>query len=450
MSEAKLSSRAKAIRKAIYGFIEERLKEKTENSQVDDPKYITEQAKHVPTVWLEDTVKKILGIQVVTHPFRMTNSKVNIKDASSFYCEPSSLPKHDFLASHSLKNDFTEDLTGNAAAFPAYTFLQLKHEGKSLLQYAVEEDVDFIAALHNDVAIAKKWALDIKHIFKPRTQPASHVSGKQVLWFVGNDPYADEDYLLLAPLHASSLAYELYKKVRLDISGDESRERRKAAYENKKHDGVVRNYPNLAALKIGGANSQNASRLNNQMYGEPYLLASLPPSWKPNNQRPPLKVASIFSVFEKRRDTQVWVHDLKTFLATDPPANIKTRNKVDHLVDGLLDELTIFAAAYQDLPAGWSADDLCDLAKAQKYWLDPGRALQDTDFAEAWLTTEWDKVVEEDFARWLNKQLKNKISQLGDVEFRRWAGEMRKDSQWQSFISDSFKLTQASLVRSES
>ena len=181
MSEEKLSSRAKAIRKAIYGFIEERLKEKTENSQVDDPKYITEQAKHVPTVWLEDTVKKILEIQIVTHPFRMTNSKVNIKDASSFYCEPSSLPKHDFLASHSLKNDFTEDLTGNAAAFPAYTFLQLKHEGKSLLQYAVEEDVDFIAALHNDVAIAKKWALDIKHIFKPRTQPASHVSGKQVL-----------------------------------------------------------------------------------------------------------------------------------------------------------------------------------------------------------------------------------------------------------------------------
>lgn len=76
--------------------------------------------------------------------------------------------------------------------------------------------------------------------------------------------------------------------------------------------------------------------------------------------------------------------------------------------------------------------------------------MQDADFAEAWLTTEWDKIVEEDFARWLNTQLKNKISQLGDVEFRRWAAEMRKDSQWQSFISDSLKLTQASLVRSES
>lgn len=448
--EQELTPCAQAIRKVIYDFITDKFKEKTESLSQTDSIFIAEQAKHLPAVWLEDTVKKVSGIQVVTHPFRMTNSQVNIKNASSFYCEPTTLPQHDFLASHVLKKRFSEDLTGNAAYFPSYTFLQFTYDDKSLLQYAVEEDIDFIAALHNDLSIAKKWASDIKNIFNPRTaQPASHVSGKQVLWLVGDDPYADEDYLLLAPLHASSLAYELHQKINFDRFTDESKEIRKATYENKKHDGVARDYRNLAVLKIGGSNSQNASLLNSRMGGLPYLLASLPPSWQPTKNRPPFNVQSVFSIFEKRRDTTFWTDDLKEFLASNPPANVQTCKKVERLVNGLLDELYIFAAVYQELPAGWSADEQCDLSLAQRYWLDPARAFQDVDFADAWLNSEWAVAVEQDFARWLNQQLGKKISQLGDIEYRRLAKAMHKDSHWRSFISDGLKRMQKDLVRSE-
>ncbi len=63
----------------------------------------------------------------------------------------------------------------------------------------------------------------------------------------------------------------------------------------------------------------------------------------------------------------------------------KPEKKVARLVNGLLDELYIFADAYQQLPAGWSADELCDLPQVQRFWLDPARALEDDTFAEAWL-----------------------------------------------------------------
>ncbi len=103
----------------------------------------------------------------------------------------------------------------------------------------------------------------------------------------------------------------------------------------------------------------------------------------------------------------------------------------------------IFADAYQQLPAGWSADELCDLPQVQRFWLDPARALEDDTFAEAWLNTAWDEVIEQEFARWLNRQLGgHQVGQLGDVEFRRWAREMRKDSHWQKIVSDGLKHLQ--------
>lgn len=449
MSE--LSSRAKEIRKVVFSYIESRLSTKIKKLQLDDLKYQAEQDKHVPATWLENAVNRVGSIQVVTHPLKATYPHAHIKKTTSLYCQPKDLPQHNLVATQVLGEIFADDVTGDAAALSVYALLQLEVGGKTLLELCLSEDEDMQAALHDDPQTGKAWLVALADVTQSKMQGvASHNFAKQLFWLAGDDPYTNEDYLLLAPLYSSTLAHKVYEIIDFDRFSEESKEIRDAVRSNKQQEGVARSYPNLAIQVIGGSNPQGISSLSSKRRGVNYLLASLPPSWKSSNQRPPLKVASIFSIFEKRRDTQVWVHDLQTFLTTDPPANIKTRNKVDHLVNSLLDELSIFAAAYQDLPAGWSADELCDLSKAQVYWLDPGRALQDADFAEAWLTTEWDKVVEEDFARWLNRQLKNKISQLGDVEFRRWAGEMRKDSQWQSFISDSFKLTQASLVRSES
>lgn len=451
MSEEKLSSRAKEIRQVILSYIENRLNTKIEKLQLDDPKYQVEQDKHIPSVWLASAVERASQIQVVTHPLKATYPHAHIKETTSLYCVPKTLPQHGLVATQTLGEIFTDDVTGNAAALDIYGLLQLQVENKTLLELCLSEDKDMQAALHNDLQIGATWLATLADVTQPKMQGiASHNFAKQLFWLAGDDPYNNQDYLLLAPLYSSTLAHEVYEQIDFDRFSPESKEIRDAVRANKQHDGIARSYPQLAIQVIGGSNPQGISSLSSKRRGVNYLLASLPPSWKPTKTRPPLKVSSIFSVFEKRRDTAVWVRELKDFLASNPPANVQTRTKVDWLVNGLLDELTIFAAVYQALPASWSADEQCNLALAQRYWLDPARALQDADFAEAWLTSEWAEQVEQDFARWLNLQLGKRINQLGDVEFRRWAKEMRNDSHWESFISDGLKSLQKKLARSES
>lgn len=450
MSTPELTNRAKAIREAVYGFIEKRLNTKIEKLKPDDPKYQTEQEKHIPEVWLASAIERSSQIQVVTHPLKATYPHAHIRQTTSLYCRPKDLPQHDLVATQVLEESFTDDVTGNAAALDVYALLQQEFDGKTLLDLCLSKDEDMQAALHDDSEVAKDWLTALADVTQPKMQGvASHSFAKQLFWLTGADPYANEDYVLLAPLYSSTLAHKVYEVIDFDRFSPESKEIRDAVRNKKQHDGVAHSYPNLAIQVIGGANPQGISSLSSKRRGVNYLLPSLPPSWKTSGNRPPFKVPSVFSIFEKRRDTKIWVGELTEFLASTPPANIQTRNKIDRLVNGLLDELYIFASAFQELPPGWSTDELCDLPSAQRYWLDPARALEDETFAEAWLNSDWDEDVEDDFARWLNHQLGSKISYLGDVEFRRWAREMRKDSHWQRFISDSLKALQKKHIGSK-
>lgn len=450
MSTPVLTNRAKAIREAVYGFIENRLNTKIEKLKPDDPRYQTEQEKHIPEVWLASAIERSSQIQVVTHPLKATYPHAHIRQTTSLYCRPKDLPQHDLVATQVLGESFTDDVTGNAAALDVYALLQQEFDGKTLLDLCLSKDKDMQAALHDDSEVAKEWLSALADVTQPKMHGvASHSFAKQLFWLAGADPYVNEDYVLLAPLYSSTLAHKIYEVIDFNRFSPESKDIRDAVRNKKQHDGVAHSYPNLAIQVIGGANPQGISSLSSKRRGVNYLLPSLPPNWKASGNRPPFKVSSVFSLFEKRHDTKAWLSELQKFLTANPPANIQTRNKIDCLVNGLLDELYIFASAFQELPPGWSTDELCDLSSAQRYWLDPARALEDKEFAEAWLSTDWDEAVEHDFARWLNHQLGSKVSHLGDVEFRRWAREMRKDSHWQRFISDSLKALQKKHIGSK-
>lgn len=447
--EQKLTPRAAAIRKVMHDFISDRLSTRIEKLQTDDPKYQSMLDNHVPETWLEQAVSRVANIQVVTHPLKASYPHAHVKKTTSLYCQPKNLPQHDFVATQVLGESFIEDVTGDAASLSVYALLQLVIDGKSLLELCLADDKDMQAALHNDLAIGKEWLAALADVTQPKMQGmASHSFAKQLFWLAGEDPYADDEYVLLAPLYSSTLAHKVYEQIDHDRFSQESKDIRDAVRGNKEHVGIAHSYPQLAVQVIGGSNPQGISSLSSKRRGVNYLLASLPPNWQQKQDKPPLKVQSIFSKFEKTRKANTWVNDLKQFLSANPPANVQTRNKIGQLVDGLLDELYIFADTYQNLPAGWSADEQCDLSTAQRYWLDPARALHDQEFAKGWLNTEWDVVIEQDFARWLNQQLGYKVSQLGDVEFRRWAREMRKDSHWKNFVTDSLKRIEQNLTGS--
>jgi CRISPR-associated protein Csy1 len=109
----------------------------------------------------------------------------------------------------------------------------------------------------------------------------------------------------------------------------------------------------------------------------------------------------------------VWqqARTLRLFLAADPSSTMETRRKRAEWVDDLIDELIQFTAGMHTLPAGWTLSDDCLLPLAHRQWLDP-------EAAEPF-TNDPGEQVAEDFANWLNAQLRPPLP-VGDPEFGVW------------------------------
>lgn len=448
-----LSTRALQIKQLITDFIANRLAVKLEKLAPDDPKFQEEQDKHQFITWLESAVTRVNGIQVVTHPLKATYPLAHIKETTSLYCRPALLPQHPWVSTATLGTSFTDDVTGNAAALDIYTLLQQTIDDQTLLELCLNQDPDLQAALHPDPQLAEQWITALAKVTQPKREGvASHTLAKQLYWLGESandqaDPYQDTDYTLLAPLYSSSLAHAVYEQIEADRFSPEAKEIREAVRANKPHAGTARSYPNLAIQVIGGSNPQGISSLSSKRRGTNYLLASFPPQWK-KQKNPPLQQSCIFQYAAKFRDINYWVTELKTFLNTNPAANLATRNRVTALVNGLIDELYLFTLDIQQLSANWTADVRCQLPVAQQCWLDPQRALHDAEFAKQWLTTAWDESIALDFARWLNHSLSDKIHYLGDVEFQRWAKQLHRKQQWQNSMQNQLKTMEKRLTGS--
>lgn len=410
-----------SIRQLIQRFIDERLAGKLEKLAADDPKCdaLTEQFGFAN--WLGDAAHRVGQLQVVTHALKATHPDAK---GSSRYVEPSELPDLPLVGSHLLTADFSGDVVGNAAALDVYKFLQLRHEGSSLLELALAGDPSFRAALSDDADTADKWAKAFANIIQPKGGEASHARAKQIYWLTGDDPTDGEEFHLLSPLYATSLAHRIFRQINADRFGDDAKAARQARRENEPMDLGYRDYPGLAVQKLGGTKPQNISQLNSERGGNNYLLASLPPKWKSQGIKPPLHTESVFKRFGRRREVRWLVSDLLRFLKTDPVENRDTRDRVDSYIAALIDELVLFASEFQVLEPGWSADAACRLPLEQQLWLDAGRAEEDEAFARQREQEEWAEPIRATFARWLNQWLKP----LGasDDEHREWQARLKR------------------------
>ncbi|MEG3080053.1 type I-F CRISPR-associated protein Csy1 [Halomonas sp. 5021] len=425
------NSRAAEIRSGIEAFLRERFDTKAEKLAPDDPKYHALVEQFEFDTWINDAARRVGQLQVVTHSLKPIHPDAK---GSNLYAPPESLHTHNLVGSHVLPADFAGDVVGNAAALDVYKFLKLQFEGKSLLERALEDDSDFAKALNDNPEQAHAWISAFAAITEPRGEHASHTRGKQLYWLVGDDA-ADvendaENFHLLAPLYATSLAHRVFQTINYDRFSEDAKEARKAKREGKYAEQPVHSYPDLAVQKMGGTKPQNISQLNSERGGNNYLLASLPPSWNVRDIRPPLKVASVFShpgVFGSRSEVRSLVKDFKRFLETDPSTDMHTRDLRDDYTAMLMDELALFAMQMHSLPAGWSDDEKCELVAEEAFWLDPGRAEEDIPFREARNSVEWAEEIRHRFANWLNAALGEKLP-LGDVEFRHWQKTLAKDA----------------------
>ncbi|MEQ5800759.1 type I-F CRISPR-associated protein Csy1 [Halomonas sp. H10-9-1] len=409
------------IHQTIQAFIAERLAGKLEKLATDDPKRESLTEQFTFENWVGDAARRVSQLQVVTHALKATHPDAK---GSSRYVEPATLPEIPLVGSHLLSSDFSGDVVGNAAALDVYKFLKLQHQGKSLLELALERDGSFSAALSNNPEQAKEWVEAFASITQPKGNEASHSLAKQLYWVVGDDPTDDADFHLLAPLYATSLAHQVFQRINADRFGEAAKEARQARRNSKPSDKGYRDYPNLAVQKLGGTKPQNISQLNSERGGNNYLLASLPPKWKSQGIKPPLHTETIFKRFGRRREARWLASDLLRFLQTNPPDNRYTRDQVDGYVAALIDELVLFASEFQVLEPGWSADSACRLPLEQQLWLDPWRGEEDAEFAQQREQGEWPGAIRAAFARWLNAWLKP--LGVGDDEHREWQARLRR------------------------
>lgn len=413
MSTVQLARRAE-LRLLIKSFLQERLEGKLDKLSPDDPKRSELIAQFQPAAWLADAARRVVQIQAVTHSLKPIHPEAK---GSSLYRSPKTLPSGDWVGSHCLAEQFDADVVGNAAALDVYKFLKLSHDGQSLLDLAVQEDADLVAAFSDDEALGRQWMSAFAGLAAGRAKLSSHTFAKQVYWPLdgeGHSAHDDQSYHLLAPLYPTSLVHRVYQQLQDDRFSEEAKAARAARKEGAYHPRPVREYPDLAIQKLGGTKPQNISQLNSERRGDNCLLASVPPVWKAAAVRPLWGVSSLFKVWGRRPSVLQQARALRRFLLSVPPANEATRVRVRDAVESLVDELVQFQAELLMLEPGWSQADDCALPAVQRAWLDPegqdAAALAEDEVADG---------VAADLARWVNAQLRGVLA-VGDDEFLAW------------------------------
>ena len=347
-------------------------------------------------------------IQIATHIFKGIHSGPTIREATNIRVGPEQLPARHEVGSHALRTKLL-DATGNSAVLP--TFALLRHEilGRSLLDWLLADDPDAIAALAPDSGQARNIANALLETNEPRCSPRTHTKGKQVYWQVGGDPQEDSDFHLLAPLYPSVLAHTVHQRIDLAKFSEASKGARTAKKNGIFSEFVVHEYDELAILNLGGTKAQNIGQLNSERGGRNYLLFSMPPIWTMREIRPLLKAPSAFNVFGRRKTVRALTQEFRSFLNSNPPSNIDTRNRVADLVDQILSELVQFAAALRALEAGWTNSPDCWLSAPERAWLDSYSTTGDG----------WLEPVASMFANWVNAALRDPLP-MGNAEFLTW------------------------------
>lgn len=358
-------------------------------------------------------------IQLASHLLKPTYPDAKARLTTNLKVRPSSLPKTLAVGSHVLHDDTHPDTTGNAVyvkkIYELNRLLSAQFENRSFLNWLIEGDMEVAIALGcigKDASSDRAVLIAIGDDRCPT--PASHSMAKQLYWLVGNDAHDESAFHLLAPLYPTLLVHSVYQQLQNDRFSEEAKAAGVARKAGTHHSRPVREYPQLAVQKLGGTKPQNISQLNSERLGDNCLLASVPPVWKSEDVRPPLRVHSLFRVYVHRYAVSRQVRALRLFLQSAPPSNELTRRKVREWVQSLAEELVQFQAELLTLEPGWSQTEDCLLTVDQRAWLDP-----DAQTSGAVDHDEAADSIASDFARWVNAQLHNPLP-VGDPEFLFW------------------------------
>lgn len=406
------SSVSEQLRKAIEAFFQERLEAKLKKakSETEKRKYIEE---FRPAVWIAAAASRVKQIQMVSHALK--NSHPDAK-GTSLYSAGNPEAGESCIGTHTIQDVARPDAVGNAAVLDVFKFLSLEVDGTPLWQRAKDKDPCLFAALPGSEAEKQTWIEAFAAITEPKSGPTSHTLAKQIYW-----PLPDGSYHLLEPLFPTSLVQRVWEVLREDRFGESSQAARGACREKRPHPHGYRDWPGLTIQKYGSTKPQNISQLNSERHGEVWLLPSHPPDWQQRRIALPLRVKSVFKMFDRLNALKAQLEAFQDYLTKVQDCNnVRIRQGRARRMKDIIGEVLQYAAALREQPSGWSSNPDCRLPKRQCIWLDPGRARDDADLAAGRSSSDWIGDVAADFGIWINAWLKKKHFPVGEAEFRAW------------------------------
>ena len=386
--------------------------------EVEEQKYRDEQQKFIPNNWLEDAAKRAKQLQLTTHAPKFTHSDAK----SSGVYQNTHQPIQGLVSTGSLTN-CAIDVIGNAAALDVGKLLQLEYDGKALIDYVADDNIEPFMAFATSTEQANQWLVGFKQAIAT-DNVSSHKLSKQVYWPIDND-VDDPQYHLLAPLYATSLQQPIYETISNTRFSDLAKEAKEARRKNQTFDTPVVNFTEIAEQHFGGTKPQNISQLNSKRYGKGFLLNAQPPQWQ-TIKKLPLEVDTIFKgIFSNRAGKHA--SSLRYYLehVFDKPSVIEIRDQRADRIDAIIDLLFGYIGEIHQFEPGWSAKTECYLPIEEQLMLDPYRRLSDEKFNQEWDKKEWPEQVAKSFSTWLNRYIsgaktKSKLLAPGKVEFVQW------------------------------
>lgn len=335
------------------------------------------------------------------------------------------------------------DANGNAAALPLASFFDFAvTDSIKVRDLIMTDNADFIASLATDVQLAK----DYHHTFKSVLQgcsnnPSAHERNKQMLWCINDDAdeLSDWRYVNVVPLYPSALTYDVFLRINELRYSDENKQARDNRFKSTAIQKSYVSMPNLATVQLGGSKPQNISQLMSKQGGRNYLLPSFPPKISTDRGFGLSKFCDNF--FDSKSLAYQVKEDLDFIMQVveDSRNTVDVRNRRKDAIDRILHTIFRIAHQLQAQPAGWSQDYALPIH--QKIWLDPYRCDlggEDVLF-EYKVNHHWQDEVMDEFAAWLNGQLRERFKKLkyafADAEHTEWVREIDERQKFYTRLS---------------
>jgi CRISPR-associated protein Csy1 len=170
--------------------------------------------------------------------------------------------------------------------------------------------------------------------------------------------------------------------------------------------------------------------LNTSRNGKGYLFSSEPPTWQ-YQLKPPIKKRSLFTAFFSQRANKE-IDYLREFLFRFQRIDLsikdpKKKKWIDRWTSQIIEEVMAYTFSIQNLSPGWSNTQNIRLKREHQYFLDPYR--DDEFFQKGRQSKDWQAVICNDFANWLNGELRGKDKKFTPQQehTRMWKYIMEKE-----------------------